>query len=78
MDRGAIEGHTGNELNDVLAFLYSRKRTGRLLVSAWGKKGEVFLEEGMLVHAQVGECMGIQAIVFMLSTAAMDLIPRST
>lgn len=52
---------------DALGFLCQQKRTGGLLVRAEGREGEVFLQQGMITHAQFGPFVGLKALRFMLA-----------
>lgn len=52
---------------DALSFLCSQQRTGKLLISKEGRKGEVFLTEGRITHAQLDQCVGLKALLFMLA-----------
>jgi hypothetical protein len=55
------------QLTDALAFLCTQKRTGKLQVSMEEKSGEVFIIDGKITHAQFEQCIGLQALFFMLS-----------
>lgn len=52
---------------DVLTFLCTEKRTGKLQVSMEEKTGEVFIVDGKITHAQYEQCAGLQALYFMLA-----------
>lgn len=56
------EGFRGNlaqlSLLDILRMLSSGRRTGRLDISNAGKTGELFLDNGNIVHAVTGTQMG--------------------
>jgi hypothetical protein len=55
------------QLTDALAFLCTEKRTGKLQVSMEEKSGEVFITDGKITHAQFEQCIGLQALFFMLT-----------
>lgn len=55
------------QLTDALTFLCTEKRTGKLQISREEKSGEIFITEGRITHAQFEQCMGLQALFFMLS-----------
>lgn len=55
------------QLTDALAFLCTQKRTGKLQISVEEKSGEVFITDGKITHAQFEQCMGLQALFFMLA-----------
>jgi len=65
---------------DALGFLCQQKRTGGLLVRAEGREGEVFLQEGMITHAQSGPVVGLTALLFMLAweTGQYNFTPQQT
>jgi len=52
---------------DALTFLCSEQRTGKLLIQKEERKGEVYIEEGGITHAQLEDCVGLPALLFMLS-----------
>ena len=56
------EGFKGNlaqlSLLDILRMLSSARRTGRIDVQSAGKNGELYLENGLIVHAVSGTLMG--------------------
>lgn len=55
------------KIADALSYLCSQQRSGRLLIRKEGREGEVFLDEGRITHAQLDECVGLPALLFMLS-----------
>ena len=59
--------HDTPQLFDVLTFLCTEKRTGKLHVSMEEKSGEVFIVDGKITHAQYEQCAGLQALYFMLA-----------
>jgi hypothetical protein len=67
MSAPAMETKEQHQFVDALGFLCTQKRTGGLLVRAEGREGEVFLQEGMITHAQFGSLTGLQALLFMLA-----------
>ena len=68
------------QLTDVLTFLCTQKRTGKLLISEKKKEGEVFLTDGKITHAQFAQCVGLQALLFMLAweTGTYNFTPKKT
>jgi DNA-binding MarR family transcriptional regulator len=67
MKEQAEDNSKTTKLADALKLLCSQKRSGKLFIAERGKKGEVFLVDGMITHAQCDRCAGIQALLFMLS-----------
>jgi hypothetical protein len=65
-ERDGLNNDTA-QLTDALAFLCTQKRTGKLQVSVEKKSGEVFITDGKITHAQFEQCMGLQALFFMLA-----------
>jgi hypothetical protein len=65
---------------DALGFLCQQKRTGGLLVRAEARQGEVFLQEGRIIHAQLGPFGGLKALLFMLTweQATYNFTPQQT
>jgi hypothetical protein len=59
--------HETAQFIDVLTFLCTEKRTGKLQVGLEGKSGEVFIADGKITHAQFEQCFGLQALFFMLA-----------
>ena len=59
--------HDAAQLTGVLTFLCTEKRTGKLQVSVVEKSGEVFISDGRIFHAQCEQCVGLQALFFMLA-----------
>lgn len=55
------------KISDALTFLCSEQRTGKLVIRKEGREGEVYIEEGGITHAQLDECIGLPALLFMLS-----------
>jgi len=55
------------KIADALTFLCSQQRTGKLLIRKEAREGEVFLDEGRITHAQLEQCVGLPALLFMLS-----------
>jgi len=55
------------KIADALTFLCSEQRTGKLIIRKEGRDGEVYIEEGGITHAQLDECIGLPALLFMLS-----------
>ena len=55
------------QFTDALAFLCTQKRTGKLEVSEGEKSGEVFVTDGRITHAQFEQCIGLQALFFILA-----------
>ena len=74
------EGKKTTQFADALSFLCSQKRTGKLLISKEGRKGEVFLTEGKIAHAQLDQCVGLKALLFMLAweTGTYNFTPKQT
>lgn len=68
------------QLTDVLTFLCTQKRTGKLLISKKKKEGEIFLTDGKITHAQFAQCVGLQALLFMLAweTGTYNFTPKKT
>ena len=68
------------QLTDVLSFLCTQKRTGKLLICEKKKEGEVFLTDGKIIHAQFAQCVGLQALLFMLAweTGTYNFTPKKT
>ena len=68
------------QLTDALGFLCKQKRTGKLQISVEGKSGEVFITDGKITHAQFEQCMGLQALVFMLAweNGKYNFTPKDT
>jgi hypothetical protein len=66
------------QFTDVLTFLCSQKRTGKLLISEKEREGEVFFTDGKITHAQFAQCIGLQALLFMLSweTGKYNFTPK--
>ena len=54
-------------LIDILKMLSSSQRTGKLRLTQGGREGEIFLEQGSLVHAATGAMIGEQAVYTMMS-----------
>lgn len=61
------ESNATAQLIDVLTFLCTQERTGKLLISEKEREGEVFLTDGKITHAQFAQCVGLQALFFMLA-----------
>ena len=51
---------------DAIGFLCQKKRTGGLLVRAESRQGEVFLQEGRIIHALYGPLVGVKALLSMI------------
>jgi len=60
------EGFRGNlkqiSLLDILRMLTSGRRTGRLEIQHAGKNGEVFIDQGIIVHAASGTQLGERVV----------------
>jgi hypothetical protein len=67
MEEHGIEQSDTAKLVDALNFLCSQQRTGKILIQAGANKGEAYVVEGRITHAQFGPCVGLQALCFMLS-----------
>jgi hypothetical protein len=65
-EQGELKKDTA-QLTDALAFLCKQKRTGRLQISVEEKTGAVFITDGKITHAQYEQCIGLQALYFMLA-----------
>jgi hypothetical protein len=61
------EGKDTAQLSDVLTFLCTQKRTGRLVIGEQEREGEVFIADGKITHAQCAQCVGLRALLFMLA-----------
>ena len=74
------ERNDATKFADALNFLCSQKRTGKLLISKEGRKGEVFLDEGRITHAQLDQCVGLKALLFVLAweTGTYNFTPKQT
>ena len=74
------ERNDTTQFADALSFLCSQQRTGKLLISKEGREGEVFLTEGRITHAQLDQCVGLKALLFMLAweTATYNFTPKQT
>jgi len=72
------ERNDTTQFTDALSFLCSQQRTGKLLISKEGRKGEVFLTEGRIIHAQLDQCVGLKALLFMLAweTGTYNFTPK--
>jgi hypothetical protein len=72
------ESNDTAQFTDVLTFLCTQKRTGKLLISKKEREGEVFLTNGKITHAQFAQCVGLQALLFMLSweTGRYNFTPK--
>jgi hypothetical protein len=75
-----LEKSETTKLTDTLNFLCSQKRTGKLLIREGDKEGEVFFSDGLITHAQSDRCVGLQALLFMLSweRATYTFTPKQT
>jgi hypothetical protein len=75
-----LEKSETTKLSDTLNFLCSQKRTGKLLIREGDKEGEVFFSDGLITHAQSDPCVGLQALLFMLSweRATYTFTPKQT
>ena len=67
MREHGVEQSETAKLVDALNFLCSQQRTGKILIQAGASKGEVYVVDGRITHAQFGPCTGLQALCFMLS-----------
>lgn len=78
----AQDGETKDthQFAEALSFLCQQKRTGGLRISAEGREGEVFLYEGRITHAQFGQCVGLKALLFMITweTGTYNFTPQQT
>lgn len=54
-------------LIDILKMLSSSQRTGKLRLIQGGREGEIYLDQGSLVHAATGAMIGEQAVYTMMS-----------
>lgn len=74
------ERNNTKQFADALSFLCSQQRTGKLLISKEGRKGEVFLTEGRITHAQLDQCVGLKALLFMLAweTGTYNFTPKQS
>lgn len=72
--------HDAAQLTGVLTFLCTQKRTGKLQVSVVEKSGEVFITDGKITHAQCEQCVGLQALFFMLAweKGTYNFTPKDT
>jgi len=61
------EKNDATKIADALTFLCSQQRSGKLIIRKEGREGEVFLDEGRIPHAQLDQCVGLPALLFMLS-----------
>ncbi len=68
------------QLFDVLTFLCTQKRTGKILVSEHEREGEVFLADGKITHARFAQCVGFQALLCMLAweKGTYNFTPKQT
>jgi CheY-like chemotaxis protein len=64
------------ELQDLLQIECSRRNSSRLEVFARGERGEIFICEGAVVHAQSGELTGEPAFQHLLSLKGGELRVR--
>ena len=60
------ENKEQHQFVDAIGFLCQKKRTGGLLVRAESRQGEVFLQEGRIIHAHYGPLVGVKALLSML------------
>jgi predicted regulator of Ras-like GTPase activity (Roadblock/LC7/MglB family) len=51
---------------DLMQFPYTGRRTGELVVTADGKEGRIYYDQGSLVHACLGNAAGMEALVLMV------------
>ena len=72
--------HDAAQLTDALTFLCTEKRTGKLQVSMNEKSGDVFITDGRISHAQCEQCVGLQALFFMLAweKGTYNFTPKET
>ncbi len=72
------EGFRGNlaqlALLDILRMLSSGRRTGKLEISNAGKTGELFLENGNIVHAVSGIQLGESGVYSLISWMEGDFV----
>jgi hypothetical protein len=67
MDEHGEEDKDTAQLTDALTLLCTQKRTGRLVISEQEREGEVFITDGKITHAQCEQCVGLQALLFILA-----------
>lgn len=74
------EKKEATKIADALTFLCSEQRTGKLIIRKEKRDGEVYIEEGKITHAQLDECVGLPALLFMLSWArgTHNFTPKET
>lgn len=72
--------HNAAQLTDALTFLCTEKRTGKLQISVGKKSGEIFITDGNIFHAQYEQCLGLQALFFMLAweRGTYNFTPKET
>ncbi len=80
MKEQAAENNDLTRLADALIFLCSQKRTGKLLIREQGREGELFLSDGQITHARLDQCVGLQALFFILSweSGTYTFAPKQT
>lgn len=64
------------ELQDLIQIECSKKNSSRLEVSARGARGEIFIKDGNVIHAQSGDMAGEPALFHLLSLRGGELRVR--